>query len=210
MERRDVAVFFGTLERPNPRLFEEVYANTAAASVIRGVGVQWGGRGALPFIADKHPTLQYYMTEQECGDGKNDWRYARYTWSLMKQYMAGGCNGYQYWNMALLDGGVSRWGWSQNSLLSVDRQNRTYKWNYEFYLMKHLAGTVREGARRISTVSWTGYEDLLAFRNADGAIAVMAHNAMATPLPVRIGVNGGVIETTLPPDSFASIVLDQA
>ncbi|WP_084579083.1 glycoside hydrolase family 30 protein [Sphingomonas azotifigens] len=207
MARRDVEVFFGTMERPDDRLFEAVYADTAAASVIRGVGVQWAGRGALPFLARAHPTLRFYMSEQECGDGKNDWRYARYTWSLMKQYLSNGCSGYDYWNIALVDGGVSRWGWAQNSLLSVDRATRSWRWNHEFYLLKHLAGIVRSGAVRIPAISWTGYEDVLAFRNQDGSIAVMTHNPTGAPMHARIGIGAATLEAVLPADSFGSILL---
>lgn len=207
MGRRDVEIFLGTLERPADRLFENVYADQAAAAVVRGVGVQWAGRGALPFLARNHPSLRFYMSEQECGDGKNDWRYARYVWSLMKHYLSSGCTGYNYWNIALVDGGVSRWGWAQNSLLSVDRATRRYRWNHEFYLLKHLAGLVRPGARRVGAVSWTGYEDVLAFRNVDGSVAIMAHNPTGAAMPLRIGMGKTMVEQVLPPDSFASILL---
>ncbi|WP_404337010.1 glycoside hydrolase family 30 beta sandwich domain-containing protein [Sphingomonas sp. MMS12-HWE2-04] len=210
MARRDVEVFFGTMERPDDRLFEAVYADQAAASVIRGVGVQWAGRGALPFLAHNHPSLRFYMSEQECGDGKNDWRYARYVWSLMKHYLSNGCSGYNYWNIALVDGGVSRWGWAQNSLFSVDRATRRYRWNHEYYLLKHLAGIVRPGARRINAISWTGYEDVLAFRNRDGSLAIMAHNPTNAPMPLRIGMGKAMVEQTLPPNSFASLLLPPA
>ncbi|OAN57632.1 beta-glycosidase [Sphingomonas sp. TDK1] len=207
MTRRDVDVFFGTMERPDDRLFETVYADKAAAAVIRGVGVQWAGRGALPFLARNHPTLRFYMSEQECGDGRNDWRYARYVWSLMKSYLSNGCSGYNYWNIALVDGGVSRWGWAQNSLLSVNRATRGWRWNHEFYLLKHLAGIVRPGATRIPAVSWTGYEDVLAFRNRDGSLAIMAHNPTNAQMNLRIGIGGSILETRLPADSFGSVLL---
>lgn len=207
MERRGVDVFYGTLERPNERLFEEVYDDAAAAAYIKGVGVQWAGRGALPILSRQHPTLRYYQTEQECGDGKNDWRYARYAWSMMRHYLSNGCGGYEYWNIALPEGGVSRWGWAQNSLVTVDTARRTFRWNHEYYLLKHVAGLVRHGATRIGTNSWTGYEDVLAFRNPDGSIAVITNNPLGTPLPLRIGVGDRLVETTLPPDSFGSVLL---
>ncbi|WP_200909489.1 MULTISPECIES: glycoside hydrolase family 30 protein [unclassified Sphingomonas] len=210
MERRGVEVFFGTLERPDDRLFEAVYEDQAAAAVIRGVGVQWAGRGAIPFLNHNHPTLRFYMSEQECGDGKNDWRYAGYAWNLMKHYLTNGCSGYNYWNVALVNGGISRWGWAQNSLLSVDQSTRTYKWNHEYYLLKHLAGLVRAGARRVSAVSWTGYDDVLAFQNLDGSLAIMARNPTNAPMPLRIGVGKAIVETVLPADSFGSILLSGA
>jgi hypothetical protein len=36
-------------------------------------------------------------------------------------------------------GGVSRWGWVQNSLLRVDTTSKTFKYNNEYYLIKHLS-----------------------------------------------------------------------
>jgi len=36
-----------------------------------------------------------------------------------------------YWNIALKEGGVSRWRWAQNSLVTIDTAARTYKYNYE-------------------------------------------------------------------------------
>ena len=58
---------------------------------------------------------QSYQTEQECGNGSNDWTGAMHAWDLMCQYLNNGVSGYFYWNTSLLDGGVSTWGWSQNS-----------------------------------------------------------------------------------------------
>jgi glucosylceramidase len=125
----------------------------------------------------------------------------------MRNYLTNGSNGYEYWNIALPEGGVSRWGWAQNSLVSVDKDRRTFRWNHEYYLLKHVAGLVRPGARRIGAVSWTGHEDVLAFRNPDASISIVAHNPLRTPLPLRIGIGDKILETVLPPDSFGSVLL---
>lgn len=206
MGKRGVEVFFGTLERADDRLFERTCADAAAGGVIAGIGAQWAGKGAVAALHRAHPTLRLYQTEQECGDGRNDWRYARYTWSLMKTYLQNGATGYHYWNIALVEGGVSRWGWAQNSLLTVDRATRRFRWNHEYWLMKHLSAYVRPGAQRLATRSWTGYEDVLAFRNRDGSVALVAHNPMCEPLPIRIKLGPDVIAATLPADSFASLL----
>lgn len=207
MDKRGVDVFFGTLERPDAGLFDRVYQNAAAGAVVKGIGMQWAGKGAMAELHRRHPTLRIYQTEQECGDGRNDWRYARYSWSLMKTYLQNGAGAYEYWNIALVDGGVSRWGWAQNSLLTVDKETRGYRWNHEYWLMKHLAAYVKPNARRLSVQSWRGYEDLLAFRNVDGTIVIVAHNAMCEPLPLRIKVGASVYSATLPADCFASLRL---
>jgi glucosylceramidase len=205
MRKRGVEIFFGTFERADEELFERVYQEAAAGSAVKGIGVQWAGKGAVAALHRRHPTLRIYQTEQECGDGRNDWRYARYTWSLLKTYLQNGASAYHYWNIALLQKGVSRWGWAQNSLLTVDGANRRYRWNHEYWLMKHLAAYVKPGAQRFTATSWKGYEDVLAFRNRDGSIALIAHNPLSEPLTIRIKVSSEVIVTTLPADSFASL-----
>ncbi len=35
-----------------------------------------GGKNAVSAIRKKYPALAVYQSEQECGDGKNDWNYA--------------------------------------------------------------------------------------------------------------------------------------
>jgi hypothetical protein len=97
------------------------------------------------------------QTEQECGDGRNDWRYCRYAWTLVKHYLRNGANVYLYWNISLRKGGVSRWGWAQNSLVTVDSDARTYAYTHEYYLMEHLSHFVRPGARRVEKDAHPGW-----------------------------------------------------
>ena len=65
----------------------------------------------------------------------------------------------------------------------------------------------RPGARRVEAVSWSGYENQLAFVNPDGSTVVVIQNDLAEPLPVRIAVGGKVIAPTLPADSFSTLVV---
>jgi glucosylceramidase len=125
----------------------------------------------------------------------------------MKHYLRNGAGAYLYWNIALKKGGVSRWGWAQNSLVTVDAEARTYAYTHEYYLMKHLSAFVRPGARRVEATSWNGYENQLAFVNPDGSTVVVIQNDLAEPLPVRIRVGESVIAPTLPADSFSTLVV---
>jgi glucosylceramidase len=207
MRRLGVDVFFGTLERPDPGLLKAVLADPEAAEWLSGVGFQWAGKGAIAEIHRYAPELRLYQTEQECGDGRNDWRFARYTWTLMKHFIGNGTNAYEYWNLALDEGGVSRWGWAQNSLVVVDPNTTTFRYTHEFYLMKHLSAYVQPGATRIEAFSWTGHENQLAFANPDGTVVVVVQNDMAEPMPYRVGLGDAVFEVVLPADSFSTFVL---
>jgi glucosylceramidase len=207
MAKRDVIVFFGTMERANERLVEASLEDPAIAPHIKGVGFQWAGKDAIGGIHRRHPALALYQTEQECGDGKNDWRYCRYAWTLVKHYLRNGASAYHYWNISLKKGGVSRWGWAQNSLVTVDTEARTYAYTHEYYLMKHLGAFVRPGAKHLGTTSWTGYENQLAFANPDGSTVVVIQNDLSDPLAVRIGIGDRVVAPVLPADSFSTLVI---
>ncbi|NDR54119.1 glycoside hydrolase family 30 beta sandwich domain-containing protein [Actinomyces sp. 565] len=207
MERRGVKVFFGTMERPDDTMVEKVLADPEVGPHIAGVGFQWDGKRAVPFVHHNHPELKIYQSEQECGDGKNDWRYARYAWTMMRHYFNNGASVYDYWNLALDEGGVSRWGWSQNSLVTVDPATGKSRFTYEYYVLRHLSGFVQPGARFVPALSYTGYENLLAFHNPDGSVVVAAQNDMTTPQAFVVGVGNKNVSFTAPADSLVTVVV---
>lgn len=207
MESRGVEVFLGTMERPDPRLVEEVLADPVIGDRLGGVAFQWAGKAAVPFVHRDHPDLKIYQSEQECGDGKNDWRYARYAWTMMRHYFTHGATVYSYWNLALDAGGVSRWGWSQNSLVTVDPQTGGFTFNHEYYVLKHLSHFVTPGARAVPTLSYTGHENVLAFANPDGSVVLAAQNDMGSPMPISFGVGDRLVRLTLPADSISTVLL---
>jgi len=210
MDRLGVKVYFGTQERGNPQHFAHVLADEKAGPWVKGAGFQWNGKHSIADAHRRAPHLPLYQTEQECGDGQNDWRYCRYTWTLLRRFFESGASAYTYWNLALDKGGESRWGWRQNSLVVVDPDTGSFEYTHEYYLMRHVAHFVRPGARRVETFSWSGYENQLAFLNPDGSLVLVIHNDHAEALDLAIGVDGCQVEVTLPADSFSTFVLPAA
>ena len=207
MERFNVDVFFGTMERPNEKLVDVALLDPEAGKYIKGAGFQWAGRRAIVGIHRRYPDLKLHQTEQECGDGKNDWRYCRYAWTLSKRFFENGVSAYQYWNIALNKDARSRWGWAQNSLVTIDPAARTYQYNYEYYLLKHFSHFVNPGARRLDTFTLTGHDNLLAFVNPDRTVVILMQNDLCQELPVRVKVAGKVIGAVLKADSFNTLVV---
>ena len=205
MQKLNVDVFFGTMERPNEKLVDTIVSDAKSSNYIRGVGFQWAGKDAIAGIHRRYPKLTLYQTEQECGNGKNDWKYCVYTWSLMKHYLSNGANAYMYWNTSLKQGGISTWGWKQNSLVSVDTVKRTYKYNYEYYLMKHLSHYVKPGAKRLQTVG--EFNNLLAFVNTDKSIVVVLQNDGDQEKVVRIKAGNKMVSPSLKADSFNTLII---
>jgi glucosylceramidase len=192
MEAKGVEVMFGTMERPKEALVDTILNDPQAGKYIKAVGFQWAGKDALPGIHQRYPELPLYQTEQECGNGKNDWEGAIYSWNLMKHYLNNGVSAYLYWNISLMQGGISRWGWAQNSLVVVS-EDQTFAYTPEYYVIKHASHYVQVGAQKLAVEG--AYQDLLAFRNPDGSIAIIVGNQEADEKTLRIKVN----ETTYAP-----------
>lgn len=205
MKRLGVEVMFGTMERPNPAMVEAIVNNPSSGEYVKGVGFQWAGKEALPAIHASYPHLKLYQTEQECGNGANDWPGALYSWDLMQHYFRHGINVYDYWNIALEEGGLSRWGWHQNSLVVVDRATRTHRFTPEYYLLKHLSHYLRPGARYIPII--VDPTDAMAFRNPDGSLVVMLANRTSAPMVRSVKLLNTYYTLTLPAMSFNTIVI---
>lgn len=210
MDRRGVEVFLGTLERADDSLVTAVLDDADAGPWVKGLGAQWAGRHAVPFVHHDRPDLAIYQTEQECGDGANDWRHARHAWTMMRQLFSNGATVYDYWNIALVEGGVSRWGWSQNSLVVVDPETRTHRLTHEYYVLKHLSHLVPSGSRVIPTTTYSGFEDQLVFRTPSGDVVIAAFNALAGDVEASYLIGDRVLTATLPADSLSTFVVSGA
>jgi glucosylceramidase len=197
MASRSVDVYLGTMERPDPEMWDKIVNDPEVGQYIKGMGFQWAGKDALPELHRRHPELPCYMTEQECGDGRNDLAGAMHSWDLMKHYLGNGVQGYFYWNTSLLEGGISTWGWRQNSLVVVDKDRKTFRYTPEYYLLKHVSHYVRPGAKVLDL--HTTYEDALGFQNPDGRIVLVLANKDESPKTVEISVLGRQPHTSKPP-----------
>lgn len=208
MRKRDVAVFFGTLERGNPKLLETVMSDQEAARFIQGVGVQWAGKNALPALQREFPALMFYQSEQECGNGENSWSYTCYCWQLMKHYFRGGACAYMYWNISTVTGGMSTWGWPQNSLVTVDSASKTFRYNPDYYLLKHLTHFVDVGAKSVEVTGTC--DDALAFVNPDYTVVLLVRNALSRAQMVQVQARDKSFAVELPADSVSTLTIKPA
>jgi glucosylceramidase len=149
--------------------------------------------------------MRIYQTEQECGDGRNEWGFCTHAWDLMKHYLKNGANNYEYWNISLQGGGSSHWGWRQNSLVSVDVEGKTYHYNHEYFLMKHLSHLVQPGAKRLETQGT--FDNALAFIRPDKRVAVVLRNESNYEKMVNLSAGTNRITISMEADSFNTVLL---
>jgi glucosylceramidase len=179
-----------------------VLSDPATAAFTAGVGFQWAGKGVVQRTAMSWPGVKLMQTENECGDGRNTWEYARYVFGLLWHYLTNGVHAYIYWNMVLAPGGESTWGWHQNAMITADPATGTVTYNPEFYVMQHFAHAIVPGAVRLGVAGpWAG--NAVAFRNPDGTTVVVVMNPF--PTPRTLALNGTVAE--LAGHSFNTFVL---
>lgn len=205
LEGTGVEIYFGTMERPNASLLNATLERSAYAKYVTGAGFQWAGQEALPQVRIRHPELTYAMTEQECGNGSNDWTHAMHCWDLMLHNFKHGVSIYNYWNLALEKDGLSHWGWRQNSLVVVDDKTKQAKFTPEYYILKHLSHYVRRGAKRVIVEDKSA--DVLAFVNPDGSVIVMTANRGAVAQTVSFFIGDRTFEVQLPAESVATLTV---
>jgi glucosylceramidase len=182
-----------------------ILSDPDARKYVGGLGFQWDGKGMIQQTHLTWPDVPLIQTENECGDGKNTWSYARYVFELMWHYFTNGVSAYTYWNMILPEGGGSSWGWKQNAMISVTDSGKAV-FNPEFYVMQHVAQFVRPGAARLGLKGpWSAFA--LAFRNTDGSTVIVVANPYETPGKVNLDTVDGTVKLALPPGSLNTMQL---
>jgi glucosylceramidase len=206
----DTEIWLGTLNTADyDGYVNAVLSDPRAHKLIAGVGFQWDGRGAIQRAHAAWPEKRMMQTENECGDGRNTWAYARYIFNLMQHYIANGVNAYIYWNMVLAPGGASTWGWKQNAMVSVDGRSGSIVYNPEYYVMKHFARFIRPGARRLE-LSGPLCANAVAFENPDGRRVIVAGNPLSSARELEYRDERGAWRATLPPESYNTFVAGRA
>ena len=125
---------------------------------------------------------------------------------LVRHYLSNGAEAYVYWNAALEDGGISTWGWRQNSMFTVDVATGTVIERPEYQVMRHLARYVRPGAAVLRPEGTFG-ANVLLFRNSDGREVAVLQNPLEDELVIDVTLGGRVATVALPAKSFATVAV---
>lgn len=203
----DTDIFLGTLnadEKTYNDYANRIFHDKEASRYCKGVSYQWNGKYCLPQTHESFPDKVLIQSENECGNGNNDWDYATYIYSLFRHYLTNGVSAYVYWNMILEQGGMSSWGWHQNSMVVIEDGH--YKLTPEFYVMKHFSRYIQPGAVRLClTGPWTGTS--VAFRNPDGSVVLNTYNPFPMAQSVSFTVDGETYSFELEAGSINTMIL---
>lgn len=184
-----------------------ILSDEEARKYITGVGFQWGGKHAILETTLSYPELRYMQTESECGDGRNTWEHAEYVFRLMWLYFYHGVERYMYWNMALPEGGISSWGWRQNSLVTIEEHTRQVTYQPEFYVMKHFSHFLKKGAVYLP-VKGHFAANALAFENPNGEIVLLVGSNKNQPSQFSFSHEAIKFSATIEPHSIHTFVVE--
>jgi glucosylceramidase len=194
-------------------IVSSVMGDATARSYVNVLGYQWGMQSDV--AGARRYDLPVWQTEHRCGNypwltpfdatmAPNDQAYAVETWGLIRDWIKAGVTAYSAWNMVLDMVGVgidSTRVWPQDALLVVDTSAKKLIVTPAYYVFRHLSQFVTPGAKVIATSGG----DALAFRNPDGSVVAVMHNA-GSAHTATIALAGKKFSFAMPADGWATVV----
>ena len=155
-----------------------------------------------------HPDLGIWFTE--CSGGDFAPRFAdNLKWNvghLMIGAMRHQARSVLFWNLALDEHHGPRNGGCADcrGVVTVNTDQKTVRYEVEYYALGHLSAFVVPGARRIESTTLAGLLETVAFRNPDGSKVLLALNASEGARPFQLRQAGRAFSYTLPPGAVAT------
>ena len=169
-----------------------------------------GGYSVQTTFHNAYPSKEVHFTECTSGNWAPD-AAANLVWAMQNNLIGPIRNWARtslYWSVALDPAGGPYVGGCKTcrGMITVDNGTGSYTKNGEYYVWEHFSKVVQPGAVRIaSTDLGNGSVQTVAFRNADGSIALIALNSGgAASLSFRVAWAGQSFDYTLPARSVTS------
>ncbi len=89
--------------------------------------------------------------------------------------------------------------------MTVDLQTKTYRFNHEYYMLKHVSHFVMSGAKCLETTGT--HDDALGFVNPDGSVVVVMRNEAQHEQFVDMREGGRMATVRLLPDSISTVTM---
>jgi glucosylceramidase len=212
----DTEIWPGTFrEKPKAAWATECMQNEAFRKVIGGLGIQYYDGKLIEALGAAYPGTRFMHTEAACGWGKNTPREAGMRLREILSAILVGCDAFAYWNMLLDENQKSGWGWAQNSLATIDRPAKTFRFNPDYQPLYLASRFVRPGDVRVkATWSSRTTQDIVgmvaSFLEPDGSITTLLQNNGNTSHVVELQVHGHSFKVQVSAHSDVGIRLSDA
>ena len=187
-----------------------VLADPAAAKYVSAVAWHcYGGDVKVQAqVHDDYPDKDAWLTECSGGNWSGSFAHGLqyFTRTLIIGATRGWARGVLLWNLALDEHhGPHKGGCGDcRGIVTIDSRTGAVTRTVDYYVLAHASRFVLPGARRIASTSGAGGIDTVAFRNPDGAIALLVANPADKPQAVSVRLGAGSFAYTLPADSVAT------
>lgn len=194
---------------------EEPLAVLADPQAARHVaGVAWhcyaGDPAVMQQVRAAHPGKEVFFSECSGGEWEADWGKVL-GWMIDNLIIAptnAGSKGTALWNLALDERHGPRLGGCGDcrGVVTIDSRTRAVTRNVEYYVLGHVSRFVRPGARALAVRGGPAGITRAAFRNPDGRLAVVLHNAASHARAVTVRSGGQAIRANLPAGEVVTLV----
>jgi glucosylceramidase len=195
--------FRGTGQRGARKNESLDFMKEKGSDAVDGVGLQYCATSIIKNLRDTYPDLKLMHTEGSCANGKNTLKQARDRFGEMASWLNSGCENYCYWNMVLNEESKSGWGWSQNSLVRIDRNSGEVFYNNDFAPVALLSRFIRPGDQLLK-VDADEKTNAVAVRN-DNSVTVFLENQASAPSTQQIRLAGELYDVELPANSVCAL-----
>ncbi len=197
--------FRGVTQKGARRDESLVFMKQQGSEAVDGVGLQYCRPDILKKLHETYPDLKMMHTEGSCANGQNTVKQARGRFGEMAMWLNSGCENFCYWNMVLNEESQSGWGWSQNSLVRIDRESGEVFYNNDFAPVALLSRFIRPGDQLLKADA--GEANAVAVKGKNGLIVFLENQKAAASLQ-RIEAGGQAYDVELPANSVCAFVFN--
>jgi len=172
---------------------------------VGGCAYQYSMPKFIAQFRQQFPDCPIIHSESVCYGGQNSGAQAISLFEDVVGFYEAGVSLYTYWNMILNETQTSSWGWKQNSLVTINRENGDVTYNLDMEVMRMLAAAVVPGSTLIQ--SYCFHMPVLAVEKPSKKVAVVFYNRREAR-KVVIGIGGQLHEIDVPGHSFVSAEFD--
>lgn len=126
--------------------FEAIFASEQMNRAIGGISFQYSNIDWVKQYHEKYPAVSMQHSESECYNGANAKVEVLRDFQDYIAYTRAGCGLFTFWNMVLPEPHTSTWGWSQNSLVTIDKKKKSVQYEPSYALARFLGHHVIAGS----------------------------------------------------------------
>ena len=178
--------------------------NTETINKFDGIGFQYANEPFIREVSLLAPNMKIMNTETKCYNGDNSTKQAKERISEIANYINAGSSNFCYWNIILNETSKSAWGWKQNSLVIINRENGNIQYTPDYNAIYMASNTIEKDDKRIAHIS---KHSIVTTKNSDNEIKVLIQNDKLSNQFVRLIINENEINVELPKDALCGLTI---